>query len=1014
MLLALLMLIPGLATGISASALEADDIVLAVGSKSFVLPESMKAQEGSGWIWTPLRSRLTLDGMKMSGSTTSLPGFIFCEGDMLLDVWGSNSINVSGAAEGYAAIYVTGELTVKLNEGAELTVTSTVGSAAVNRALNFCGVYAGKGVEIEGAGSLNIDASGSFSGNGCGILAAEGDIELGGKVAAEISAVSSGSSAVGISAPSGDVEVSDEVRLVSTGSCSGGTGSGIRCDGIFRPASSGRIDAEGSSYAVYSGGIDTSVMMPADPFGAKVAGGVVYTSAGSAARRVIFRDDVQAMYGVVVPRVSGEHYYVARPEKADAVVTSEGGTVYDVYYIDAANMATTLRTESGYEFSGIRVSQAKNLPDLFDFGTTGAAYLDNAVGNSLYTHTFAGGRAYLLEPATSYDGQTSTGALVCIDNGSRYSVAIPAIPDETFAYERGTGYYYYSKGALDMTIEAEDGYLLNSITVYSDKSLSDLKKFKDQDGTKLDGVAGNKSFTFTVPANTAWRVEVGVSYDGQTDYGVCLLGNDDTLYRVTNPSHYDGGLISLGDTYLYYYLNGKDEVPITFETSSGYVIESMRIFGGTDIDQLVINHGALVGEVPQAVGKNVWTHSFKPGSSYLVDISVRKCSVTSPTITPAGCTFKDSMTVSMEPTTPGADIRYTLDGSVPNASSRLYTAPFAINASTVVRAVSVLGSEVSADARAEYLLEGSIPSMRMETVRMGGDDRIETALNICSNGWAHSEYVILTDGYSFADALAGVPLAAALGAPILLTAGKSTLEKPVLDKIAALGAKKIIILGGVNAVSKSIENILSPGYQTERIAGDTRFGTAVAIAERLAAMKGSPECVYIAYGYNYPDALSISTVAAIRACPVLYAPAKGNLDADTAAFIRANDCKEAVIIGGIGAVGESVEGSIKAAGITRLERVCGTDRYATSDKVYEEYDHLFTGSGVAVATGASFPDALAGGAFAARNSVPLLLVNGSSPSAYTRELIRSRATTKLFVFGGYSAVTSEAAAWLVQ
>lgn len=61
--------------------------------------------------------------------------------------------------------------------------------------------------------------------------------------------------------------------------------------------------------------------------------------------------------------------------------------------------------------------------------------------------------------------------------------------------------------------------------------------------------------------------------------------------------------------------------------------------------------------------------------------------VARPTITPAGGTFADSVTVELATTTAGAGIYYTLDGSNPTTSSTLYSVPFALIRSAIFKAI---------------------------------------------------------------------------------------------------------------------------------------------------------------------------------------------------------------------------------------------------------------------------------------------------------------------------------------
>jgi alpha-tubulin suppressor-like RCC1 family protein len=72
--------------------------------------------------------------------------------------------------------------------------------------------------------------------------------------------------------------------------------------------------------------------------------------------------------------------------------------------------------------------------------------------------------------------------------------------------------------------------------------------------------------------------------------------------------------------------------------------------------------------------------------AYLIAKYQIGATVTAPVIAPNGGLFTDSVSVSISTATAGADIRYTLDGSEPSASSSVYTEPFAVVATTTVKA----------------------------------------------------------------------------------------------------------------------------------------------------------------------------------------------------------------------------------------------------------------------------------------------------------------------------------------
>ncbi len=74
-----------------------------------------------------------------------------------------------------------------------------------------------------------------------------------------------------------------------------------------------------------------------------------------------------------------------------------------------------------------------------------------------------------------------------------------------------------------------------------------------------------------------------------------------------------------------------------------------------------------------------------------------------PTISPNGGTFSDSVQVSLSTTTSGATIYYTTNGSTPSTGSTQYTAPFTLTGSATVKAIAVAaGYNNSAVASAAF------------------------------------------------------------------------------------------------------------------------------------------------------------------------------------------------------------------------------------------------------------------------------------------------------------------------
>ncbi len=291
--------------------------------------------------------------------------------------------------------------------------------------------------------------------------------------------------------------------------------------------------------------------------------------------------------------------------------------------------------------------------------------------------------------------------------------------------------------------------------------------------------------------------------------------------------------------------------------------------------------------------------------------------------------------------------------------------------------------------------------------RMYGSNRINTAIDISYRflyGEGKVENVILANGFEFADALAGVPLSKALNAPILLTAGKK-LEDSVKNQLSELGAKNIYILGGNAAVSADIQTALEKNYSVKRLYGSSRYETAVVIAQELEALCGPATELFVANGNSFADALSAGPVAAAGHSPILYVRSTGEVDPDTGNYIASCVNRNVVILGGTGAVSDDIRDNLANYAVDEIDRVSGKNRYVTCIEIIRKYSDRFEDYGtISLATGKAFPDALAGGAFAANIGSPLLLTDSNISDA-AKEWLSGQNVGYIYVFGGSAAVS---------
>ena len=90
--------------------------------------------------------------------------------------------------------------------------------------------------------------------------------------------------------------------------------------------------------------------------------------------------------------------------------------------------------------------------------------------------------------------------------------------------------------------------------------------------------------------------------------------------------------------------------------------------------------------------------------------------------------------------------------------------------------------------------------------RIAGRDRYATAAAVAREVFAQASVVHLATGLDFPDALAGTPVAARDGAPLLLAA-RTCVTPATRDAVTALGARSRVVLGGTAAVSEEAADL---------------------------------------------------------------------------------------------------------------------------------------------------------------------------------------------------------------
>ena len=109
-----------------------------------------------------------------------------------------------------------------------------------------------------------------------------------------------------------------------------------------------------------------------------------------------------------------------------------------------------------------------------------------------------------------------------------------------------------------------------------------------------------------------------------------------------------------------------------------------------------------------------------PAVSQTVTFTVTAPVAALPVISPDAGTYADSVVVTMTCATPGAEIHYTVDGTVPVITSTLYGSPFTLNESATVKAKAFMNNvswEDSPVAEAAYIIV-SEPTLTVDPVSL--------------------------------------------------------------------------------------------------------------------------------------------------------------------------------------------------------------------------------------------------------------------------------------------------------
>ncbi|MDU4732542.1 cell wall-binding repeat-containing protein [Finegoldia magna] len=270
-----------------------------------------------------------------------------------------------------------------------------------------------------------------------------------------------------------------------------------------------------------------------------------------------------------------------------------------------------------------------------------------------------------------------------------------------------------------------------------------------------------------------------------------------------------------------------------------------------------------------------------------------------------------------------------------------------------------------------------------QATRISGKDRITTSVEISKSAYTTSENVVLASGFNFADALSAGQLASALNAPLLLSS-QDKLDSQTKNEINRLKAKKVFVVGGDNAISKTgVDTTLkSEKIDVTRLEGKDRYSTSQKVMEKTKKII-NPEYLLIASGKNFPDALAATGFFVNHKSVMVLS--------DGVTYPQSN--LQEIAIGG--------KNQLPLKGF-KGKRVSGKDRYETALEIAKlSFDK---NNNAILASGEVFADSLSAVSLTKKHNAPIILTQSNSLTENAKKYLNGK---NVFIVGGEKTVVND-------
>ena len=256
-----------------------------------------------------------------------------------------------------------------------------------------------------------------------------------------------------------------------------------------------------------------------------------------------------------------------------------------------------------------------------------------------------------------------------------------------------------------------------------------------------------------------------------------------------------------------------------------------------------------------------------------------------------------------------------------------------------------------------------------EEVIRGTNSEISQSIN--KKAFKEADEAILINENASIDAISVTPLAYLKKAPIITTSAKK-ISKENLDYLKELGVKKVTIVGGLESVSKRIDDELDlMEIDVQRIFGDDRYETSQKIATMMAEEENISEALVISSTAGIENAVSIADLACKNNLPILWS--NDTQIQNVAHFVNSQNYKKVYALGS----DERFTYNAKQY-INNVEQIKEMNKYDTNineiKELYTNTDTIYTVN-IEYGNNGDITQYLSLPAAAAHQNIPILICN---------------------------------------